>query len=136
MKEIIKENINNPEKLEQLYHDDRNAFESGFEEVYSEIEKSGLSKFWKIRLDYNKLPDKIKKSNVPDILILISACIITGFLIKIPDIFNVLTDEIFYMKNAGIIVFFGLTLYIVLTNKVFELKRLIPVLVTFLILTV
>lgn len=136
MKEIIKENINNPEKLEQLYHDDRNAFESGFEEVYSEIEKSGLSKFWKIRLDYNKLPDKIKKSNMPDILILISACVITGFLIKIPDIFNVLLSDIFYMKNAGLIVFFGLTLYVVLTNKVFELKRLIPILFTFLILTV
>ena len=30
MKERIKENINDPEKLEQLYHDDRNAFESGF----------------------------------------------------------------------------------------------------------
>ena len=44
--------------------------------------------------------------------------------------------EIFYEKNAGIIVFFGLTLYIAWTNKVFELKRLIPVLVTFLILTV
>jgi hypothetical protein len=136
MKELIKENINNPEKLEQLYHDDRNAFESGFEEVYSEIEKSGLSKFWKVRLDYYKLPDKVKKSDMPDILILISACIITGFLIKIPDIFNVLADEVFYMKNAGIIVFFGLTLYTVLTNKVFELKRLIPILVTFLILTV
>ena len=67
MKEIIKEHINNPEKLEQLYHDDRNAFESDFEEVYSEIEKSELSKFWKIRLDYNKLPDKIKKTNLPDI---------------------------------------------------------------------
>ena len=107
-----------------------------FEEVYSEIEKSELSKFWKIRLDYNKLPDKIKKSNLQDIFILISACLITGFLIKIPDIFNVRLTEIFYEKNAGIIVFFGLTLYIVWTNKIFELKKLIPVLVAFLILTV
>jgi hypothetical protein len=136
MKERIKEHINNPEKLEQLYHDDRNAFESGFEEVYSEIEKSELSKFWKIRLDYNKLPDKIKKSNLLDIVILISACFIAGFLIKIPDIFNIRMTEIFYEKNAGIIVFFGLTLYIALTNRVFELKRLIPVIVAFLILTI
>ena len=109
MKEIIKEHINDPEKLEQLYHDDKNAFESGFEEVYSEIEKSELSKFWKIRLDYNKLPEKIKKSNLLDIFILISACLIAGFLIKIPDIFNFRMTEIFYEKNAGIIVFFGLT---------------------------
>ena len=136
MKERIKEHINNPEKLEQLYHDDRNAFESGFEEVYSEIEKSELSKFWKIRLDYNKLPDKINKSNLLDIFKLISVCLITGFLIKIPSIFNVQMIEVFYMKNAGIIVFSGLTIYIVWTNKVFDLKRLTLIMITFLILTI
>ena len=135
VKERIKEHINNPEELEQLYRDDKNAFESGFEEVYSEIERSELSKFWKIRLDYNKLPDKIKKSNLSDILKLVSVCLITGFLIKIPEFFSVGLAEIFYMKNAGIIVFTGLTLYVFLTNKIFELKRLLPVLVVFLILT-
>jgi hypothetical protein len=135
MKEKIKEHIDNPEKLEQLYQDDKNAFESGFEEVYPEIEKSGLSEFWKIRLNYNKLPEKIKKTNLHDIFILISVCLLSGFLIKIPDIFNVLKTAIFYEKNAGIIVFFGLTLYIAWTNKVFELKKIIPVLAAFLILT-
>ena len=135
MKERIKEHINNPEKLEQLYQDDRNAFKTGFEEIYSEIEKTELSKFWKIRLDYNKPPENIKKSNLTDIFILISACLLTGFLIKIPEIFNIRMTGIFYEKNAGIIVFFGLTLYIVWTNKIFELKRLIPILVTFFILT-
>jgi hypothetical protein len=136
MKERIKEHINDPEKLEQLYRDDSNAFESGFEEVYSEIEKSELSKFWKIRLDYNKQPYKIKKYNLLDIVILISVCLITGFLIKIPDIFNIRMTEIFYEKNAGIIVFFGLTLYIVWTNKVFDLKRLTPILLAFSMLTI
>jgi hypothetical protein len=137
MKERIKEHINNPEKLEQLYRDDRNAFESGFEEVYSEIEKSGLSEYWSIRLNYNKKPDKVKKTDLMDIFILISACFIAAFLIKIPAVFNVrITDFIFYEKNAGIIVFFGLTIYVVLTNRVFELKRLIYILITFLILTI
>jgi hypothetical protein len=135
MKELIKEHINNPEKLEQLYHDDKNAFESDFDEVYSEIEKTELSKFWKIRLDYNKLPNKVIKANLPDILVLISVCLITGILIKIPYIFNVPLMEIFYMRNAGIIVFSGLTLYTTWTNRVFEFKRLIPVLVVFLVLT-
>ncbi len=111
MKERIKELINNPEKLEQLYRNDRNAFKSGFEEVYSDVEKSELSKYWKIRLDYDKIPDRISKTNLLDIFIVISACLITGFLIKIPDIFNIRMTEIFYEKNAGIIVFFGLTLY-------------------------
>jgi hypothetical protein len=136
MKERIKELINNPEKLEQLYRNDRNAFKSSFEEVYSDVEKSGLSKYWKIRLDYDKIPDRISKTNLLDIFIVISSCLITGFLIKIPDIFNIRMTEIFYEKNAGIIVSFGLTLYTFWTTKVFDMKRLIPVLVTFLLLTV
>jgi len=136
MKEKIKENINNPEKLEQLYRDDRNAFESGFEVVYPEIEKSELSRYWKIRLDQNKIPDRMKKTNLTEILILLSSCFIAGFLIKIPLIFNLTTPDIFYEKNVGIIVFFGLTLYMVWINKVFELKRLIPLLITFILLTV
>jgi hypothetical protein len=136
MKELIKEHIDNPEKLEQLYHDDRNAFESDFDEVYSEVEKSELARFWKIRLNYNKLPDMIKKTNLIDIFKLLSACFIAGLLIKIPAIFNVGIEEIFYEKNAGIIVFFGLAIYAVLMNRVFELKRLIPIIVTFLLLAV
>jgi hypothetical protein len=136
MKERIKEHINNPEKLEQLYHDDRKAFESGFEEVYPEIEKSELSEYWKVRLDYNKVPDKIKKTNLLDIAILISACSIAGFLIKIPDIFNIrMTEYFFYAKNAGLIVFFGLTVYVAWMNRVFEPKRLSLILIAFLVLT-
>jgi hypothetical protein len=135
MREKIKEHINQPEKLEQLYRDDRTAFETGFAEVYSKSEKSELLNFWKIRLD-NKMPTTINKTTLWDILILVSACLVTGFLIKIPDIFNVGLDEIFYAKNAGIIVFFGLTLYITLNNKVLDLKRVITVIAIFLILTV
>ncbi|OFY62190.1 MAG: DUF4153 domain-containing protein [Bacteroidetes bacterium RBG_13_43_22] len=134
MKERIKENICNPEKLEQLYRDDRKSFESSFEKVYSEIEKSELAGYWKIRLDFDKLPDKIKKINLSDIFIMIAACLVAGFLIKIPDLFNLsLTDILFYEKNAGIIVFLGLTIYVVWINKTSELKRLILILITFLI---
>lgn len=135
MKEVIKEFINNPEKLEQLYHDDKNAFESGFEEVYSEIEKSELSKFWKIRLDYIKQPDKIRAS-LNDIFILIASCLVAGLLIKIPDIFKLPDNEIFYQKNIGLIVFFGLTLYNVLTNKIFDPKKILPLATIFFVLTI
>ena len=135
MKTKIKEYINDPERLEQLFHDDRKAFESDFEEVYSEIEKSELSKFWKIRLDYNKLQDKVKKISFPDILILLFACVITGILIKIPYIFNFQNMEVFYAKNAGIIVFSGLTLFTLLSDKVASLKRIISVITAFLLLT-
>jgi hypothetical protein len=136
MKEKIREHINDPEKLEKFYHDDRNAFESGFEEVYKEIEKSELSEFWKIRLDYKKLPDKIKKTNLPDIFILISVCLISGFMIKIPYIFNIRMPEIFYMRNTGIIVFSGLIIYVTWINKVSDIKKLTYIVTAILVLTI
>ena len=134
MIEKIKENINNPEELERLYRDDRKSFESGFEKVYQEIENSELAKFWKIRLDLDKTPDKIKKFPRSDIFIMIAVCLITGFLIKIPGLFNLnYTDFIFYEKNAGIIVFAGLAIYAVWVNRIFEQKRLALTLIAFLI---
>jgi hypothetical protein len=134
MKARIIENINNPEKLEQLYHDDKKSFVSSFEEVYSETDKTELAKYWKVRLDFDKIPDKIKETNLMDIVVMISACIIAGFLIKIPDIFNLnLTNLLFYEKNAGIIVFLGLTIYDVCIKRMLEPKRLALILIAFMI---
>jgi len=134
MIEKIKENINNPEKLERLYRDDRKSFESGFEKVYSEIENSEMAKFWKIRLDFDKTPDKIKRFSESDIFIMIAVCLLAGFLIKIPGLFNInLTNFFFYEKNAGIIVFFGLTLYAIWINRNFSQKRLVIILLSFIV---
>jgi hypothetical protein len=134
MIEKIKENISNPEMLERLYRDDRKSFESGFEEIYPEIESSEMAKFWKIRLNFDKTPDKIKRFPESDILIMIAVCLIAGFLIKIPGLFNInLSKFFFYEKNAGIIVFFGLTLYAIWINKNFSPKRLLIIFLAFVV---
>jgi hypothetical protein len=134
MKERIRENINNPEILEQMYREEKKEFISGFEEVYPEIENTEVAKYWKIRLDFDKKPDRVKKADLTDIIVMISACFIAGFLIKIPDIFNLnISDFLFYEKNAGIIVFFGLSIYMIWCNKTFEQKKLILTLLLFLI---
>jgi hypothetical protein len=134
MKEKIKENINNPGNLEHLFHEDRKSFESSFEDVYSEIEKTELAKYWKIRLDFDKTPEKKKKARLSDIFIMISACIIAGFLIKIPDLFSIrLTDLLFYERNAGIILFLGLTIYLVGVNRIFDKKKLGLIIIAFII---
>jgi len=136
MKETIKGNLGNPEKLEQLYRDDSTAFESEFRELYTDTEKSDLMAFWKIRLDYQKLYDKVKGISLTDIVILVSVCLVTGLLIKIPYIFKMDQYEIFYTRNTGMIVFFGLTLYTVLTSRMPDIRKLLPVAGVFLILTV
>jgi hypothetical protein len=134
MKERIKKNIDSPEELERLYHEDRKSFESGFEEVCTETENSDLIKFWKIRLGFNKAPVRLKSIQKADIFFMIAVCVISGFLIKIPVIFSINSaDSVFYEKNAGIIVFLGLTLYTVWINKIIHPGKLAVILAAFLI---
>ena len=85
MKENFKENINDPEELERLYRDNRKSFESEFEKAFSEAHSSDLFKFWKIRLDFDKKPARLKKINSTDITVMVAVCLISGFLIKMPE---------------------------------------------------
>ena len=134
MTEKIKEFINDPEKLEKLYREDKKSFESGFRNIYSEIEKTEMAKFWKIRLDFDKTPSNTKQNYGTEILILISVCLLTGFLIKIPDIFKInLIDFPFYEKNAGIIVFLGLTFYAFSVNRNISRKNVAITMLIFLV---
>jgi hypothetical protein len=134
MTEKIRENINNPEELEKLFHDDRKAFESDFEKIYPDIKNSELAKFWQIRLDYEKPSSKMNKLLWSDLLIVIATCLISGFLIKIPTLFNIdLHSFLFYEKNAGTIFFLGLTIYTIWTNRIFEQKKLTITILAFLI---
>jgi len=126
MKEKIRENINHPEILEKLYRENKKAFISDFENIYSEIKKYEVAKLWKVRLDYEKERDSISLFRGYDILILIAVCIITGFLAEIPKVFNINESSfLFYQKNMGIIFFFGLCLYAILLNKTYGINKLI-----------
>lgn len=126
MKGKIIEFIQNPEQLEQLYRDDRKAFEKGFEEALPDLEESEMSKFWKIRLEYDKRPGLMQQILPADIFVLIGACMLVAFLIKIPEIFTLhLPDEIFYARYAAVIVFAGLAAYMVWANKIFQTGKLV-----------
>ncbi len=134
MTEKIKEFINDPEKLERLYRDDRKAFESGFEKIYPEIENTEIAKFWKSRLDFDKSPDKTKLNFGSDIFIMIAVCLFAGFLIKIPDLFNINpTFFLFYEKDSGIIVFLALSLYTIAIRGKINRTGLIITLLTFIV---
>jgi len=132
MTEKIKEFINDPEKLEKLYREDRKSFEADFEKIYPEIENTEMAKFWKSRLDYYKTSDKTKQNSGSDILIMIAVCFLAGFLIKIPDLFNInLTKFLFYDKDAGIIVFLGLAIYAIVINRNISKRNLAIIFITF-----
>jgi hypothetical protein len=134
MTEIIKEFITDPEKLERLYREDKKSFEADFVKIYPEIENTEIAKFWKSRLDFDKSPEKIKVAFGTNIFIMIAVCLFAGFLIKIPDLFNInVTSFHYYEKETGIIVFLGLAIYSFAIKRDFIKKNLVITFLIFLI---
>jgi hypothetical protein len=131
---IIKENLNNPGQLEKLYQEDKKLFRSGFLNVYPEIRDNQLAGFWNVRLGYDSPAEGSLKVTKTDILFLIVTCLITGFLIKLPHLFNIgLNDYFFYAKNGGLIVLLGLSGYTILTKEFIGKKHLMRVISAFLL---
>jgi len=125
METKIKENIDNPEQLEKLYHADKKSFEKAFFDIYPEITDFKMTDFWKARLEFDNQNDSKVKVRKTDVLFLIFTCFITGFLMKLPQLFDIkLNDYFFYEKNAGLIVFMGLSAYSFLTKKQINFKQL------------
>ena len=117
-----KNNIDNPEALEKLFQTDERGFATAFEEIYTDIEETELIRFWKIRLEHEKPIFSSRKLFLADIIKMIVACLVTGFLIKMPTIFN-FPEELFYFRNTGLIVFGGLILYVTLSRRGITIKR-------------
>ncbi len=125
-KEEITSNLGNPEILEKLYRSDPKTFKIVFDGLLSEIEDSTAVRFWKARLDYDTKPDLLKGIEFNELLSVIGICLLTAFLIKLPGIFpSIFSDEVFYQKNASIIVFLGLTIYALWVNRTRETGRLL-----------
>ena len=132
MENEIKRNIENPEQLEKLYLKDKIRFEEAFFYLYPEISNYEIVNFWKIRLEYSK-PKEAKANIKNDIMFLIISSFIIGFLIKIPDLFNVNLEIFhFYEKNAGLLVMFGLTIYSIFTKMYLNKKGIVTTLGLFL----
>jgi hypothetical protein len=135
MKNEIKQNIDNSAQLEKLYRGDKKSFEKDFFAIYPEISTFPMAGFWKTRLEFETIKEgsesKIRKA---EILFLLIICAILGFLIKIPQIFNIsLNDYSFYEKNAGLIVFLGLSFYVFMTQRLIHRKQIFISLVIFII---
>ena len=108
-----------------LYREDKKGFEKSFFEIYSDIADSKAAAFWKTRLEFDLEKESGPGIQRMDVYFLILACLITGFLIKIPQLFEMdMSAFLFYEKNAGLIVLLGLSLYSFLTKPQVNIKPL------------
>lgn len=136
MQNKIKEAIETPEILEKLYRSDKKAFEKAFYDVFPEISEQKTAEIWKARLDFDLSKASETRFSPKDIILVVIASLITGFLIKIPQIFDINVDEFyFYEKNTGMIILFGLSLYAFLTGGKTNMKQLLITLGIFIVST-
>lgn len=133
MKNKIKENIDYPEQLEKLYREDQKDFEKAFFEIYPEINNYNISEFWKTRLEFDRLKEEPIKAKKGETLLLITACAFAALLIEIPQWFHMTVREPFYNKNAGLIVFFGLSIYAFLSKDTIKIKPILISIAVFLV---
>ena len=119
MEKSIRENIEHPEKLEELYLSNKTEFKNSFNIVYPKLIDHKLAEFWNIRLNTNrKAKDNSYKINIPLLLIL---SFITGTLAKLPYILDI-DIEPYFAKNIGYIIFPVLIIFFIIKNKL-SLKK-------------
>ncbi|MES2875395.1 MAG: hypothetical protein V4708_16850 [Bacteroidota bacterium] len=114
MKDEIIAHQNDPRVLEQMYRINKSAFKREFTSVYPELQGNALADFWNERLNFEK--DDINWGTSRELLFVIIASLIAGFIAKFPAIFS-LDEEFFYPRNIGFIVFPLLSVYFAWRNK-------------------
>ena len=100
MKNEILTHLNDPGQLEKLYRSNKAPFKREFSMLYPELKGNVLADFWNERLNYES--DEINWGTSRELLFVIIAALIAGFVAKIPGMFQV-DEEFFYTRNIGFI---------------------------------
>ena len=125
MKEQIIQNIEDPEMLEMLYRKDKTSFTREFNEATGGIDSS-LVKFWQIRLnDTKQIRQPLALKNGIAVVAVIS--FITALLVRLPLVMKSVAPEDFYFRNLSILVFAGLTTWFIFKNRITGWKKILPI---------
>jgi hypothetical protein len=114
MKDDILNHIEDPGYLENLYRKDKSVFKETFAQVYPEIEGNKLAEFWHERLNYES--NSISWGSKTEVLFVVIASFLAGLIAKIPTAFSI-SEDFFYPRNIGFIVFPFLTTFFLWENK-------------------
>ncbi len=115
MKDMILENLDAPERLEQLYRRDKANFERAFNELYPEISGNPIAEAWNVRINF--VDEKQSRASTGrELIFVIIASLIAIIIAKLPDIFAIEPD-IYYPRNICFIVFPALAAYFAWKNS-------------------
>jgi hypothetical protein len=114
MKDEILSNLGNPGKLESLYRTDKQTFKRAFKTLYPEIQDNTLVAFWKERLNF--AGEEVSWGTSKDLVFVIIASLLAGLIAKMPVILSI-SEDFFYPRNIGFIIFPMLSVYFAWKNK-------------------
>ena len=117
MEQKIRIHLHDPNQLEKLYREDRLGFKRAFNNIYPELKDALLARYWNERLNYAN--GGFTWRSVLSYVII--AALISGLIARIPALFPI-SEEMFYVRNAGFIVFPALTGYFVWKNQILGTK--------------
>lgn len=115
MKDEILSNLDNPGYLEKLYRTDKPTFKRTFQSLYPELKDHTLAGFWNERLNFTS--EEVSWGNSKDLFFVIVVSLLAGIFAKTPVLLNV-TEDFFYPRNIGFIVFPALSAYFAWKNRI------------------
>ncbi|GAB3494315.1 DUF4153 domain-containing protein [Spirosoma knui] len=117
----IKNNLDNPVQLEQLYRRNKMSFKREFNLIYPDIRERVSAQIWHERLNFEA--DDISWGSGGDMNFVLLASFLAGLIAQIPDFFAI-NPEYFYPRNIAFIVFPFLTAYFV-WKQALSLRKLV-----------
>ena len=114
MKNQIESYINDPVQLEKLYRYNKVQFKQSFATLYPELKGSTSAEFWNERLKSKS--DELYWGSYKDLLFVIIASLMAGLIAKLPAILSI-SEEYFYPRNIGFIIFPALSAFFIWKNK-------------------
>ena len=114
MKSEILAHLNEPKQLEKLYRSNKLSFKQSFTAIYPELKDNIVADFWNERLNYET--DEINWGTKSELLFVIIATLIAGLIAKLPVLLSV-SQDFFYPRNIGFIIFPALAAYFAWKNK-------------------
>ncbi|HMB99220.1 MAG TPA: hypothetical protein VKM36_12090, partial [Balneolaceae bacterium] len=115
MKKEILEQIDQPEKLEELYRNNKSEFRAEFNELYPDIKNKNIARVWFQRLNYQAIQKSPWQKR--DLFLVIGLSLIAGMIAKIPD-FTSLDPDYFFPRNISFIAFPVLIAYFAVKESV------------------
>lgn len=114
MKDEILAHLNDPRQLEKMYRTNKLHFKREFSTLYPELKGNTLADFWNERLNYES--DEIKWGTGRELLLVIIASLLAGVIAKLPALLPI-SEEFFYPRNIGFIIFPALMAYFAWKSK-------------------